>query len=103
MSNKNTNSSESSSREDYDDLLRAISEHFERARLADYVDLMQKPRRMIILNFLSGAAKGFGLAVGFTILGAVLIYLLQKIVVLNLPVISEVIAEMVKLVQLKLR
>lgn len=89
--------------EEYDTLIRKLSNHFEKSRIADYVDLMQKPRRMIFLNFISGVAKGFGFAVGFTILGAILIYILQKMVVLNLPVISDIIAEMVKLVQLKLR
>lgn len=89
--------------EDYIKLADKISDHFQRARLADYVDLMQKPRRLIYLNFISGVAKGFGFAVGFTLLGAILIYVLQKILVLNLPVISDIIAEMVKLVQLKLR
>ena len=89
--------------EDYIKLADKISDYFQRARLADYVDLMQKPRRLIYLNFISGVAKGFGFAVGFTLLGAILIYILQKILVLNLPVISDIIAEMVKLVQLKLR
>ena len=89
--------------EDYIKLADKISDYFQRARLADYVDLMQKPRRLIYLNFISGVAKGFGFAVGFTLLGAILIYVLQKILVLNLPVISDIIAEMVKLVQLKLR
>lgn len=89
--------------DDYDKLVMKLSNHFEKARIADYVDLMQKPRKMLTLNFLSGVARGFGFAVGFTILGAVLIYILQKILVLNLPVISDIIAEMVKLVQLKLR
>lgn len=103
MSKKIDKSVGSDSYEEYDTLLRKLSNHFEKAKIADYVDLMQKPKRMIFLNFISGVAKGFGFAVGFTILGAILIYLLQKAVVLNLPVISDIIAEMVKLVQLKLR
>lgn len=103
MANVNDKQKNSSSKDEDYKLLNKMSDHFERARLADYVDLMQKPGRMLFLNFISGVAKGFGFAVGFTILGAILIYILQKVVVLNLPIISEIIAEMVKLVQLKLR
>lgn len=98
--NKNDNPS---NKEDYEKLINRLANHFEKARIADYVDLMQKPKRMVFLNFISGVAKGFGFAVGFTILGALLVYILQKVLVLNLPVISDIIAEMVKLVQLKLR
>lgn len=103
MAKDETNKSNPSSKEDYETLLNKLANHFERARIADYVDLMQKPRRMIFLNFISGVAKGFGFAVGFTMLGAVLLYILQKALVLNLPVISDIIADMVKLVELKLR
>ncbi len=103
MANKDDKHKNSSSKDDDYKLLNKMSDHFERARLADYVDLMQKPGRMLFLNFISGIAKGFGFAVGFTILGAILIYILQKVLILNLPIISDIIAEMVKLVQLKLR
>ncbi|MEG0371751.1 MAG: DUF5665 domain-containing protein [Clostridium sp.] len=84
-------------------IIQKISDHFERARIADYVELMQTPRRMVIMNFIAGVARGFGFAVGFAMLGAILVYTLQKILILNLPIVSDIIAEMVNLVQLKLR
>lgn len=84
-------------------LIEKVSDHFIRARVADYVDLMQRPRRMILMNFIAGVARGVGFAVGFTILGAVLVYILQKMLVLNLPIVSDLIAEMIELIQLKLR
>ena len=47
-------------------------------------------------------ARGFGMAVGFTLLGAMLIYILQKIMILRLPLIGEFIAEIVNIVQQRL-
>ena len=42
--------------------------------------------------------QGLGMAVGFTLLGALVIYLLQRLVLLKLPLISDFIAQLVRLV-----
>ncbi|TDT61831.1 DUF5665 domain-containing protein [Fonticella tunisiensis] len=86
--------------EEYRKVLQTVAAQLERAKFGDYIDLMQNPVRMIALNFISGIARGFGIAVGFTILGALVLYLLQRLVVLNLPIIGGIITEIVKLVQL---
>ena len=71
----------------------------EKMDLAEYVELVRKPRRLLYINFISGIARGFGMAIGFTILGALLIILLRYVVLLNLPVISSFIAEIVRTVR----
>lgn len=85
------------------ELLEKVTLQLEKSRIGDYVDLMQNPYRMIALNFFSGVARGFGIAFGFTILGAFVLYFLQRLVVLNLPIIGGVVAEVVKLVQLNIK
>ncbi|MDI3528311.1 MAG: hypothetical protein PWQ23_130 [Thermoanaerobacter sp.] len=82
--------------------LDQMSEMIEKMKIADYVELMQSPYRLLWLNFIGGVARGFGIAVGFTILGAIILYILQKLVVLNLPVIGSIIADIVKIVNQKL-
>ncbi|MEQ2130336.1 DUF5665 domain-containing protein [Caldanaerobacter subterraneus KAk] len=82
--------------------LDQMVELMEKMKIADYVELMQSPYRLLWLNFIGGVARGFGIAVGFTILGAIIIYILQKLVVLNLPLIGNIIADIVKIVQQKL-
>lgn len=71
----------------------------ERARLGEYVELMQRPLRLMYLSFLGGLARGFGIVIGFTVIGAVAVYILQRAVALNLPGISRVIARLIILVQ----
>jgi hypothetical protein len=85
------------------DVLREISTQLEKAKFGAYIDLMQNPFRMISLNFFAGIARGFGFAVGFAILGAIVLYMMQRLVVLNLPIISGVVTEIVKLVKLNIR
>lgn len=76
-----------------------MSEMMEKMKIADYVELMQSPYRLLWLNFVGGLARGFGMAIGFTLLGAIVIYILQRAVLLNLPIIGNIIAHIIKIVQ----
>lgn len=73
----------------------------EKMKLAEYVQLLNNPWRLLYINFIAGIGRGFGIAVGFTILGAVVLYILKYLVLLNLPWIGGFIAEIVQMVQLK--
>jgi len=79
-----------------------LAVNMEKMRLAEYVSLLENPWRLVYINLLTGVARGLGIAVGFTILGALLLMLLRYLVLLNLPGISQFIAHVVQLVQLKL-
>ncbi len=79
--------------------LNEIALILERAKLGDYVNIMTKPKTLLINNFLGGLARGFGTAIGFTILGALVLYILRQAVMLNIPIIGSFIAEIVKIVQ----
>ena len=76
-----------------------ISLMLEKAKIGDYVTMMTRPKAMIFNNFIAGLARGFGMAIGFTILGALVLYLLRQAVLLNIPIIGNFISEIVKIVQ----
>ncbi|MBO8141664.1 MAG: hypothetical protein H0Z37_05705 [Firmicutes bacterium] len=71
----------------------------ERHSLAELIELYRSPRRMIVLSFTSGVARGFGVAVGFTLIGAVFLYVLGRLAMLNLPIIGEFVADIARIVQ----
>ncbi|MHB8158325.1 MAG: DUF5665 domain-containing protein [Desulfocucumaceae bacterium] len=77
--------------------------NMEKMKLAEYVDLLHSPWRLLWVNFISGIARGLGIAIGFAILGALLIIFLQKLVALNIPVIGGIIADIVEIVQQQLK
>lgn len=85
-----------------EDRVRELAFNMEKMKLAEYVDLLGKPYKLLYINFISGIARGFGMAIGFAILGAILVLMLQKLVTLNLPLIGDFIAELVKIVQMQL-
>ncbi len=80
-----------------------LSINMEKMRLAEYIEMLERPRRLLYINFLIGLARGFGSAIGFTILAAIVIYFLQKVILLNVPIIGEFIADIVSIVQVQLK
>jgi hypothetical protein len=79
-----------------------LAANMEKMKLAEYVDLLEHPWRLLYVNFISGLARGFGMAVGFALLGAAILLVLQRLVTLNLPLIGGFIAEIVTIVQTQL-
>ncbi|WP_068502211.1 DUF5665 domain-containing protein [Paenibacillus kribbensis] len=83
-------------------LIHAVSKQMERTRIADYALLLNKPWRLLWLNLISGISRGVGIALGFTFFAATIIYVLQVLGALNLPIIGDYIADIVRIVQRQL-
>ena len=82
-----------------------LDEHIavlERMKLPEYVRYLTDHRRFYRMQFLGGILRGMGSAIGFTILGAALVWLLQDLAQRNLPVIGDFLADIVDVVQRRL-
>lgn len=79
--------------------LTRLVQHLEAMRIADYIELMQKPHKLIALNFLAGLSRGLGIALGATLLVALLLNFLQRLLILNIPGIGNFVAEIIRIVQ----
>lgn len=71
-----------------------ILSYLQKLKLRDYLLLLERPAYLLWVNFLSGIARGLGMAIGFTVLGAFAIIILQRMEVLNLPFIGNFISEL---------
>lgn len=87
-------------------LLQQLSERVEnmasnmqKMSLAEYVEIVRSPKYMIFLNFISGLARGLGVAIGATVLGGLVLMLLFRLAELNIPLIGFFIAKIIKIVQ----
>ncbi|MDI3538333.1 MAG: hypothetical protein PWP12_242 [Bacillota bacterium] len=87
-------------RRDLKDQMERLARALEENRIAEYVSLQQNAGRLIYLNFLAGVARGLGMAVGFTLVGALVIYILRQMV--SIPVIGTFIAQIVDIVTTQL-
>ena len=56
-------------------------------------------KRRLFSELASCVARGIGLSIGVTVLGALLLYVLQRIALANLPIIGKFLAELVRIVE----
>jgi hypothetical protein len=79
-----------------------LASELERSRIAEYTQLLHRPRRLMWLNLISGIARGVGYGIGLTVFAAAILYMLQVLGALNLPIIGDYIADLVRIVQRQL-
>jgi hypothetical protein len=79
--------------------VKKVAKDMEHTTIADYIQLLNSPRKLIWTNFVAGLSRGVGLAIGFTIIASTIVYFLQLLITLNLPYVGKFIADIVKLVQ----
>ncbi|MFC1768118.1 DUF5665 domain-containing protein, partial [Candidatus Margulisiibacteriota bacterium] len=50
--------------------LDKVAQALERSNIADYIQLIQRPWKLIGVNLLAGVARGLGIAIGMTLIAA---------------------------------
>ncbi len=78
--------------------IAVLSQILEKMRLADYIAYLNRPGRLLLINFTVGMVRGLGAAIGATVLAGLIIMLLKWLGLLNLPLIGNIIAELVRIV-----
>ena len=76
-----------------------LIETFQKSSIEEWTYIFGSKKGIIKRNFIAGIFRGVGIGIGVTIITAILIILLQRIVALNIPVIGEYIADIVEIVQ----
>lgn len=69
------------------------------SNLIDIAALLGNRKKLLWTNLIAGVSRGIGIGIGVTIISAILVIILQKIVTLNIPIIGEYIADIVEIVQ----
>ena len=72
---------------------------FERKNTEQLIYLLGSKMEIAKRNFIAGVFRGIGIGLGVTFISAVIIYFLQKIVRLNLPIIGKYIYDIVEIVE----
>ena len=79
--------------------IEKINENFKKREIHDLIYILGSKREILKRNLIAGIFRGIGTGIGFTIITAIIIYFLQKIVRLNIPVIGEYINDIVEIVK----
>ena len=83
-------------------LIQRLTDTLERMHLDDYLEYVSNRKRMLLSNLFYGIARGLGFAVGFTVLGALVIVLLKNVVLENIPIISDFFAEVIHAIEARM-
>ena len=71
----------------------------EKGNFIELIYLLGNKKEIIWRNLLAGISRGIGIGIGVSVISAILIILLQKIVTLNIPIIGEYIGDIVEIVE----
>ncbi len=71
----------------------------ERMNLGDYVGLLQKPGRLLWLNFVAGTARGLGAILGATVLVSLIVAIAHRLIASHLPGVGNFFAEFLQLLR----
>lgn len=61
--------------------------------------ILGNKKEILKRNLIAGIARGVGIGIGVTLITAILIYILQKIILLNIPIIGDYITDIVQIVE----
>lgn len=84
------------------ELIQHLTDTLERMHLNDYLEYVSNRRRMIASNLLYGMMRGLGFAIGFTVLGALVVVLLKNLVSENMPLIGDFMAEVIHAIEARM-
>jgi len=76
-----------------------IIKTLEKANIVEISYILGNKKEILKRNLIAGIARGIGIGIGITIITAIIIYLLRKLIMLNIPVIGDYIADIVEIVE----
>lgn len=76
--------------------MNRLSLLLEKSRFSDYVLMMSNTKQLMYKQFLAGIARGVGYGIGFLVLAALAIYILQAVASWGLPYIGDFIARLLE-------
>lgn len=79
--------------------LEKTAQRLEMVRLDAYLRHARNWKRVFLMDFLSGVVRGIGFSIGFSVLGALFVYILKNMALANLPVIGRFLADLVRIVE----
>ena len=79
--------------------IEKLNDTLQKGNIEDLTYILGSKKEIIIRNFLAGIFRGVGIGIGVTIITAILIIILNKIVALNIPLIGKYVSDIVEIVE----
>ena len=79
--------------------IEKLNDTLQKGNIEDLTYILGNKKEIIIRNFIAGLFRGVGIGIGVTIITAILIMILNKIVALNIPLIGKYVTDIVEIVE----
>lgn len=82
-----------------DKKIEQLNNNFEKSNLEELSYILGNKLEIAKRNLLAGILRGIGIGIGFTLITAIILIILQKIVLLNIPIIGEYIGDILDIIE----
>ena len=79
--------------------LDEVNDMLEKSNLREITYLLGNKKQIFLRNLFAGISRGIGIGIGVTVITALLVIILRRIVMLNIPVIGEFVSDIVDIVE----
>lgn len=76
-----------------------LNENFAKSNLEELTYILGNKLEIAKRNLLAGILRGVGVGIGFTLITAIILIILQKIVLLNIPIIGKYIGDILDIIE----
>lgn len=76
-----------------------INSVLEKSNIVELSYIVGNKREILKRNLIAGIARGVGVGIGVTVVTGIIIYLLRRLIMLNIPIIGDYIADIVEIVE----
>lgn len=81
-----------------DTRLNYINYELAKKNIIELNAILGNKKEIFVRNFMAGISRGVGIGIGVTIITAIVVYILQRVVRLNIPLIGEYISDILEIV-----
>ena len=73
----------------------------EKSNIIELSYILGNKKEILKRNLIAGVSRGIGIGIGVTIVTAIIVYFLRRLIMLNIPVIGDYISDIVEIVENK--
>lgn len=71
----------------------------EKSNIIEFSYILGNKKEILKRNLIAGISRGVGIGIGVTIITAIIVFFLRKLIMLNIPLIGDYIADIVTIVE----
>lgn len=80
--------------------IQNLNDTLTKNKIFELSEIIGNWKKFLLRNLTSGILKGVGIGIGFSIVTAIIVIILRRLITLNIPVISQYISDIIEIVQL---